>query len=213
MNIFRTLLSFGVLSLSVLSHAWVIDFEDQTATSFNYNYPGSYTSLDITTEGHQVSIYRNNPAFGFDITDNSTMPGDMPAEWGGRSLAPFGSVVDWMVFNFETAAINEFSAQLGDLGGDSDTIQWEAYEGLDGTGGLIQTGSLFYGTASLPSTYMTAFDVFRLPARSVRLRGWSSSSPNGMFIDNFSNQAVPEPATMTILGLGALVALKRRKRS
>jgi len=198
--------------LAVSSQAWVVDFEDQIATSSNFTYPGGHTLLNISVAGNAVDVYRSGGE-DFDVTDNTTMAG-MPGDWGNRSLAPFvaADAGDWFVFDFLTAPITEFSAQLGDYGGDDDIIQWMAFDGLGGTGTQVGLGSVGYGTTTVP-TYMTVSQVFSAGARSVLIRGGNQTFPNSLFIDNFSNQAVPEPATMTVLGLGALAALKRRKRA
>lgn len=205
------LVPVAMLALAaVTSQAWVVDFEDQTATSTNFSYPGGATLLNITVAGEQIDVYRTSQD-DFDVTDNTTM-GGMPAGWGTRTLAPFvdASIDDWFVFDMVTAPITEFSAQLGDYGGDSDLVEWEAYDGLGGTGNLVASGSVDYGASSLPE-FVTVFATFNSDVSSILIRGGGSTFPNSLFIDNFSNQAVPEPATMTVLGLGALAAMRRRK--
>lgn len=211
-------MNFKLLGMATLcvfaagAQAYVIDFEDQTATSSSFVYPGGASMLNITVGAENIDVYRLGNE-DFDVTDNTTM-GSMPAAWGSRSLAPFvsGGTDDWFVFDFLNTAITEFSVQAGDYGGDADMISWQAYDGLGGTGNLVGSGSMDYGTNSLP-TYLTVFGYFSGNAQSVLVRGGNSTFPNSVFIDNFSTQAVPEPATMTILGLAAVAALRKRKRS
>lgn len=79
-----------------------------------------------------------------------------------------------------------------------------------------------YGASNLQNNYNNGWTMFNLlPAldRTKTLTGIdfhadseSRLSTNDIFIDDVSVQAVPEPAPMAALGLGALGLLKRRRR-
>ena len=98
--------------------------------------------------------------------------------------------------------------------------QITAYGGnwvLGGPGGsgnsllvYIEDSSLFAGTIS--NSYNGGFWGFisDTPFTSVKLVGGSGSNQQNYRLDNMVYSQVPEPATMSLLGLGVLVMIRRR---
>ena len=112
-----------------------------------------------------------------------------------------------------TALTHEFSVDIlsatflfGDGGGDNDgTVSLDLYDGADN---YITTVSQFHGNSGSVGS-ITINQTFR-KAVFTSLGG---NSDNSLAQEWADVEAVPEPATMTLLGLGALAALRRKKRN
>ena len=96
----------------------------------------------------------------------------------------------------------------------------EFFSELDG-GGTSKSDILGGGPLELTSDWQSfSFDVTAGPDVSggvtlqlAAITGADSASVSNAYFDNASVEVVPEPATMTLLGLGALAALRRRKNT
>lgn len=194
----------------------LFDFESSTATSNYSGSTGGYTSLSQTNAGLNLTITRST-GNRFDVFDNPTMGGGFhfPLTWGNRSLSPFfaSAANDYFVGNF-SSQINAVELEALDFSPDSDTIVMQVWSGLSGTGTLLATVTNTWGTNVGPSYMAVGWNANGSGnyARSIVFRGGSTPAPQSMFIDNIAASAVPEPATMAALGIGALALIRRRRQ-
>jgi hypothetical protein len=180
------------LALATAAHASVIDFED---------IGGGVTLDQVVGEDGLVL----DSAWDGDInTVNSG--GDFVA----RETLPTGTTLPQDVFTLTAAAGTTFTLESIEFksGGKEDAEY--AIEGvlevggsaLNDSGGANQVVS-FTGWSGLSSATI-AITKFRVK---------HDDDPAGDFsIDDITYTVVPEPATMGLLGLGGLVALRRRRR-
>ncbi|MBA4291577.1 PEP-CTERM sorting domain-containing protein [bacterium] len=79
------------------------------------------------------------------------------------------------------------------------------------TDGTLNT---MYGVFQLPTAAGSQFGMVNLSTGSLSLLGsvGSAQSNNSIALRGLAVEAVPEPATMTVLGIAALVALARKRR-
>jgi PEP-CTERM motif len=214
---FRGLFILAIGSVVASSQAFsLFDFESSPVTSNFSGSTGGYTSLAQTDGGLTLTITRSGGA-RFDVFDNPTMGlgNSFPLTWEGRSLSPFfaSSTNDYFVGNF-SMAVNAVELEGLDFSPDSDTLVMEVWTGLNGTGTLLATKSNFWGTQIGPNYVGVGWNGGNtLQAQSILFRGGSTAAPQSMFIDNIAATAVPEPATIAALGLGAAAMIRRRRRS
>jgi hypothetical protein len=189
------------------------DFEGETATYIEPpgigTRPGALSSLSMTTAGLTLTITR--PGSAFDVVSNTGGQSGKPASWGTRSLDPFVSTAATPFILDFSAALTGLSVDVGDYGGDADTlISLEVFDGVGGTG-----NSLGLASTSYASTFpvFTSLGVSANGIRSARLIGGGVSFPNSVFYDNIRASLVPEPVSLALFGPGlAAAALLRRRR-
>mgnify|MGYP000889989522 CR=1 FL=1 len=146
------------------------------------------------------------------ITATASAPGAM-VEAHTQSVTGFGSRALLGVtpnysavrIDFDTA-LASISVQAGDNGFDADPdIQMEAY-----TAGDLLVGS------DIGSIAENVLDPITLTVTGADIAFVILSSggdfPNTVYWDNMTANPVPEPATMALLGLGAVAVLRRRIR-
>ena len=203
------LLGVGTAASHARAAAIDFDFESTPATETSFNPTGALSSLVMTNSGLTVTLTRQR-GVAFDVLDSSAFPGEFPTSWGVHSLDPFynESSATGFIANFSALASN-VSIDLGDFGGDSDTFLLTAYSGLNGTGTVLATTTLVYGTQSLP-TAATAM----VAATGIQSVIWNDvgvgtgTNPdtyyNSLFYDNLTvTSAVPEPSTWALMTAGA----------
>jgi hypothetical protein len=217
MKVFRAaLLTFVALVFPAIAVAAPITFDFESTPATFISPPdgarsGALTTLSLTVSGVTMTLTR--PDSAFDIVENSGAQTGKPAGWGARSLDPFFAESSNTAFiaNF-SVGIKAFSMEFGDYGGDSDSMTIQAFTGANATGTLLQTLVVPYGIAAFPTI---GFGSLGGPnqALSVRFIGGSASFANSVFVDNITVEAVPEPASLLLLGSGLAALGARMRRS
>ena len=201
----------------------LFDFEDVPLTGFN---GGALTTLTLSTPELSVTLSRPGSPNQFDIYDLQDLENDtLPAHWGDRGISPWSSN-DGTAFvaNFDRA-VQAVSIDMGDVGGDNDTLLLQAYSGADATGTLIDTATFILPSGddlTDPFTFTHAtltVGTLAPEIRSIRFIGGTESYetpfgtfavPNSVYYDNLA-VTVPEPGSLALLGLGTLALLRRRR--
>jgi hypothetical protein len=188
--------------------AQLFDFEDQSY--------GTFPSVTSTQGGLTVTIYRLSGE-GCDITGPLG-----PASWSAHSLLDyFGSnTPPRSIANF-SAPLSSVSIQFGDYDQDDDTGVLTAFSGLDGTGAVLGTTSLFYPSSKDIANGDSDVATMGIIAPGIRSIMFTSagSFPDSVYWDNLNVQAggaaIPEPGSLAMLaGLGVSGwAFMRRRRS
>jgi hypothetical protein len=175
---------------------------------------GTYTSIVQTVDGLTLSLARET-ADPFDIT---SLAGSAPASWGNRSISPFIDLSNSAFIANFSSLLSSFMISAGDFTpSDLDTLMIQAYSGPNATGSLLATFSQSCCDTGDGFVSITG-SVAAVNIGSVRFIGGSSDFPNSLFYDNIvvntsAVTAVPEPATLFLLGTGlAAAARARRKR-
>lgn len=193
----------------VASAAIVFDFEDETAT-FNPppSRPGDLASLTMTESGLTATITREQNA-RFDIVQNASNPASQvkPAVFGRNSLDPFWDTGNTaFLVNFSSPILGA-QVDMGDYGGDTDTLVLRAYSGLGATGTLLDSSSLILPAPGPNENF--SFSTLSVSSsssiNSLWMIGGSSNFPNSVFYDNLTVNVVPEPSSLALAGLGLLV--------
>lgn len=188
----KRLLILALGSIPVASMATLFDFNNAAA--------GNWTSISQTVDG----ITATATGVGANITSFSWL--GSPVIVGGASGAWKPTRVDFSV------AVTSVSAMFGD--GSADDDDFVVLSAYDAGNNLLDQQSFYYGTmngwASL--TVTGANIAYVIGSTTAQGTAFNQGLPDSVVWDNFEVQAVPEPATIAALGLGAAALVRRRAR-
>lgn len=197
--------------------ALVMGVSSANAASFNFETTalGNYNVLVVNDGGVTLTLTLTDQS-AFQISD--TTPGG-PASFGDRTLNNFGTACPPCT----TASYNgnfsvgqgSVSISFGDFGpsDDDSPVILRIYSGLNGTGLLNTISTSWLGSDSFPN-FKTLTLSSAVPILSFQFTG-SGPFNNSLFWDNVETQtAIPEPATMALIGTGlfGLAAARRRRK-
>ncbi len=177
----------------------LVDFENQP----NKDVP--LTSLSVSDSGVTFTITHNLVTFS--LADLSS--GSGTSSLGMRSLVPSDAdgTTQPFVVTFSTP-VNNFAVQMGDFGGDLDTLSLKAYKSSDGTGSPIaSTAGSLVPTGDQFSSQILFVQGSGNEIKSVVIGGASVA------YDNLAAATVPLPSAVWMFAGGALVAWIVSKRA
>lgn len=183
------------------------DFEAQTPT-WNHplgSRPGALNALMLTEAGLTATVTREGNR-RFDVVRNVVAPADQlkASAFGLSSLDPFFDFkAGAFLIDFSTP-IAKASVEMGDYGGDTDTLLLQAYSGAGATGMLLASQSLLLAGGGDTYSFLTLSVASDAPIASLRLIGGVKNFGNSVFYDNLQVESIPEPASVVALTIGML---------
>ena len=178
------------------------DFEGMPGGGFcGFGGGAQLTTLTMTKNGLVADLSRPGSTFG--ICQTSGMPG-----FGASSLDPFAAPTSNTPFvvTFSTP-LTSVSVDMGDFGGDRDTLRLEAFSGPGATGGLLGTvtDSIPANLTCNPCPFVDrTLTVFATGILSIRMIGGGTPNINSVIYDNI-RATFPSP-TVTITTTGSTAA-------
>lgn len=185
-----------ILAMSVAAFANAVNFDFESSAEGIYSNGTVFSNggIDLTLAAEGGSIHLTSLA-GSGL--NKSVVGSSGSSLGTNPFQP-------LVHTFSTD-IQSATFLYGDGGGDNDGTAF--LQLFDSNNNLINTLSAFRGSVAGAQSF-----VINQTFRSARFTTNASFNAHSLFQEWSDVQAVPEPATLTILSLGALVALKRKKK-
>jgi len=162
---------------------------------------GTTNSLSQTNDG--ITATATSSTGGFLVYDNGAY---FPA-FGNRSIWPDAGAGNFGVIRIDfTQWMTSVSVWGGDNGADDDgNAMLMAY---DNTDTIVSSHMLNYGLNNQPINL-----VANAPVIAYITLSSGGDNPNSLMWDNISASPVPEPATMALLGLGAVALYRQRRRA
>ena len=191
----------ATLALSSAASAAIIDFEDIVSDQFGDPIPSQGFNFDFEAQGWALAT---NGYTGFNRLQNGTSTLFQAGGINGNNS----------LVNFKPLDDSPFSAQ----GFDSAVFDGTQPVGVIEVIGNYEGG----GTTSQTFTIINQWQSFALNGTFTNLDsitvidqfGGNFGTSPGFQLDNITvNDVVPEPASMAVLGLGALALIRRRRTS
>ena len=224
-TVFATALLLAVLPGVAGAAPVVFDFESEPDTGFN---SGAYTSLTLNSgapDHLELNITRPGTPNQFDVYDVHDIGNPtLPISWGSRSLNPWFSNAGTAFVGTFDRPVRAVSIDMGDFGQDPDDLLLQAFDGVGGTGSLLDESSFQLPSGGSDFTQAKLkVDAGLRAIRSIRFMGGTLaydtpfgtfSIPNSVYYDNLT-VTIPEPSGFTILALGGIGGfyLFRNKRN
>ena len=213
------------VAMAVLMFAFVATVYGGATLQFTANpapAPGleSYTITVVSTDGSNLvtfsDIHIDDPVhnvWGFGNDPVTTMAADFPSTFLKAEWAAY----DTHLLVPESDMLTQLGSPLdeGNDGSNPAGLSLELDPPFAGFLPVVGVGASSF--ALVPAAQATSVDLFQMVATEGSVRwGWGSPSPICYVVnerlERFPLYAPPEPATVSLLALGSLVLLRRRKR-
>ncbi len=189
----------GMATLSATSVAGLFDFESMSTGAI-----GGFA----LTDGGVTGTFSASSAAAHQVQE---LGGSAPTGWLSRSLLPelFLTNHTFVTFNVGLTLI---AFQFGDFGTEDDMMHLRAY---DSSNVLVGSADVFYSASLTIPGDVGNIGVTTAGGPIMSIEFWEDgqSQQNDIYVDNMRFNAVPEPATMAALALGAGALIRRRKKA
>jgi len=205
----------ALLAATAASFATVITFDDGAVTAGN-TLSNQYAGLGVTFAGGTSGLAVPNPAAttqGFATTTDMTIVSSTGGDVGGGVSSPISgnmlhSFNGWLGEDGDAAYTMTFSGGITaisvDFGGVSDSASAGLYA-FNAAGTLVGSVAGISQTGTFTLSLSGLVGANRVVVTEGDYGDWVGT-------DNINfTSAVPEPASMTALGLGTLALIRRRK--
>jgi hypothetical protein len=180
--------------------------------------PNAYSGLGITmnaTNAFSTVTFGTGPGQG-NTSTGPVSPGEGPH--AASNYLGDGTATGTLTVSFASPvlAAGVFTIDLFNPGGAADTLTLSAYTGANGTGTLLGTGTAVGYNFQMNNLYFMGILSTAGDIGSVVVNQNGSASGDAIGLDNFEFAAagtVPEPGTVTLMGIGLLAgAVRLRSR-
>lgn len=201
----------AVLVGAVSQASFVLDFEELSVNDIVTDQYSTSSAIGLAkqgTEENYVGVTFSNTTGGSNVVATN-IPG--ATGLSGIVLGVSQVQATKVRADFETGVLG-VAINIGDNNGDNDDVFLEAY---DSGNNLLDSDTMFIssGSSNAPVLSVSSGTANIAYVLMWGEGGFSTPKTFSVGIDNMAVESVPEPATMTLLGLGALAAWRKRKKA